>query len=115
MKRSQTVHLTLVASLASLLTSCNQRATRYCVDQNQNVADDQKCEFNYQNYHWYYVHRSGSAGVGTHLSGGSVTPPAEGFVSRSGSGDAESGSARGGIGAAGEAASGHGASGSAGE
>ncbi|MBV8808343.1 MAG: hypothetical protein JO033_06675 [Acidobacteriaceae bacterium] len=116
MKRSRAIHLTLVTSVASLLINCENRPTRYCVDENQNVTDDNKCEDNhysgsfYPHYHWYYGGARGRVVNGTHLSGGSTTPPQEGFVTRSGESFGES--ERGVIGHAGEAASaGHAAAG----
>lgn len=110
MKRSRAIQLTLVTSMTSLLVSCDNRPTRYCVDENQNVTDDRNCDnpyytsTPYHRYHWYYGGAHGPLSNGTHLSGGSVYAPREGFVSRS----ASSGevSARGVIGHAGEAASG---------
>ena len=109
MKRSRAIHLSLVTSVASLLTSCNNRPTRYCVDENQNVTYDQKCEDDYRvnnfyhRYHWYYGGASGFVSNGTHLSGGSTELPQRGFVTASG--ESESGSEHGVIGRAGEAAS----------
>lgn len=114
MKRSGAVHLTLVVSVAAVLTGCNERARRYCVDENQNVADDQYCEDRAPHFHWYYARGYGSVSNGTYVGGGSETPPAGGYLSRSGQsvGEGESeGTARGGIGASGEAASGHGGEG----
>lgn len=118
MKRSHAVHLTLVASVASLLTSCDQTSTRYCVDANQNVADDRNCEESDPGYRWYYAAGYHSQAIGTHIAGGSRTPPANGYRAISSSNGEESSAAseRGGIGAAGEAASAaHGSSGHAGE
>lgn len=115
MRRSRSIQLSLVTSLASLLTSCDSRPTRYCVDENQNVADERQCEGNCPaggpcRYHWYYGGASGVVPDGTHLSGGSTERPAGGFA-RAPSGS-EGGTERGVIGEAGEAASaGHGGEG----
>jgi hypothetical protein len=119
MKRSRAVFLTLITSVAAaLLTGCDGRARRYCVDDGQNVIDDRNCEpAGHHGYHWYYARGYGSAHGGTHLTGGSSTPPASGYTSRSGANGGEGdagGSARGGIGAAGEAASGGGHGGAGG-
>lgn len=110
MKRSRAVHLTLVVSVAAVLTGCNERPRRYCVDENQNVADDQYCEHLAPHFQWYYARGYGSVSNGTHVEGGSATAPASGYLSRSGQSASEGeseGTARGGIGASGEAASGH--------
>ena len=118
MKRSCAVQLTLVTSVASLLIQCDRRPTRYCVDENQTVSDDNKCEDNYRTggayarsfshrYHWYYGGAHGAVPTGTHLGGGSTTPPREGFVRPTAGSVSES--SRGVIGHAGEAAAaGHG-------
>jgi hypothetical protein len=107
-KRSRSIQLTIVTSLASALISCEQRATRYCVDQNQRVMDDKLCEqsqpgpgFHY--YHWYYGGARGRVPVGTQLSGGSYSAPSRGFVTP---GQPENGTVRGVFGRAGAAASG---------
>ena len=112
MKRSGAIHLTLVTSMASVLIGCSQRPTRYCVDGNQNVVDEKKCEdgsyagTSYGRYRWYYGGARGVVSNGTHLSGGSTAEPREGFVTPSGEA-----SERGVFGRAGEAASGHGGEG----
>ncbi len=107
MKRSRIVQLTLVSSVASLLLSCRDKPTRYCVDDYQSVVDDMRCQGgndghnNHRHYHWHYGGAHGFVPFGTRLSGGSSTPPAGGFSEAS-----HAGTARGGIGGAGEAASG---------
>ena len=112
MKRSRVVQLTLVSSIASMLLSCREKPTRYCVDGNQAVVDERKCEQNgpsgvgYTPYHWYYGGARGRLPIGTRLSGGSTVPPEGGFSEPSG---------RGVIGAAGEDASGGHGGGEAGE
>lgn len=101
--------------MAALLTGCDGRARRYCVDEGQNAVDDRNCGSASRGYHWYYARGYGFASAGTHLSGGSTTPPASGYVSRSSGGSGSEGEAggsvRGGIGGAGEAAAGHGGGG----
>jgi hypothetical protein len=107
-KRSRSIQLTIVTSLASALISCEQRVTRYCVDQNQRVVDDKLCEQSQPNpglpyYRWYYGGARGSVPLGTHLSGGSYFAPARGFVTPA---EADNGTVRGIFGRAGAAASG---------
>jgi hypothetical protein len=112
MKRSRVVQLTLVSSVASMLLGCREKPTRYCVDENQAVADERKCEQSgpsggaYGAYHWYYGGARGQVPEGTRLSGGSTVAPEGGFSEPSG---------RGVIGAAGEDASGGHGGGEAGE
>ncbi len=116
MKRSRAIQLTLVTSVASFLIGCENRPTRYCVDESQNVTDDKNCEdanprgAPYHLYHWYYGGSRGPVSNGTHLSGGSTVAPSGGFVSPSAA--SEGASERGVFGGAGEAASaGHGGEG----
>lgn len=120
MKRSRAIKLTLVTSVAALLIECDRRPTRYCVDENQNVADDNNCGGAYRvgssyaggsfhRYHWYYGGAHGAVANGTHLGGGSTVAPRQGFVVPTAG--AVGGSSRGFIGHAGEAASGHGGGG----
>lgn len=112
MKRSHAVQLTLVTSVASLLLSCDDRQARYCVDQNQNVAEDSNCEpLPHAGYHWYYISSRGPFANGAHLSGGGYVQPPGGYLSGSG---VVAASERGVIGGAGEHASAHGGGGEGG-
>lgn len=111
MKRSQVVHLTLLASLAASLTSCSHKPTRYCVDGENRVVDDVDCQQPrsspfYNSYHWYYIRSRRSAAAGTILTGGSTVVPREGFSRPT---------TRGVMGSAGEDAAGHGGGEGAGE
>jgi len=104
MKRSSTVGLVLITA-ATAMTACKERPTRYCVDQNNQVAEDSHCEdqngYHSPFYHWYYGGARGPIRLGTRLTGGSVSVPAEGFESPS-----QAGTVRGIFGAAGEHAAG---------
>ncbi len=111
MKRSSRVTLTLAASVASLLTSCNNpdRIARRCVDDNNRVVEDRFCQDDayrrqypgFYPYHFYYGGPRGFIAPGAFVSGGSTVAPA-GVTSFS------SPTSRGVIGGAGEA---HGAGG----
>lgn len=103
LKRSKTIQLGLVCTVAAGLLACDDRPTRYCVDGNDQVQDELNCAPGHAG-HWYYGH--GGYTTGARVSGGSTTVPSEGFST-------PSGTVRGGIGEAGEAASsgGHGGGG----
>jgi hypothetical protein len=100
LKRPQIIQLTIVTSVAASLLSCSggNPPTRYCVDQNQTVADERDCENSTPGHHWYYGGPSGYVPSGTRISGGSTEVPSQGFTT-------PSGTVRGGIGASGEAVS----------
>ena len=114
MKRSTTVQLTLLSSVAALLIGCRSQQVRRCVDESQTVVDEQNCLAQQSSgfhggYHWYYGGPSGYMPMGTRMSGGSSTG--------GGSSTSDSGTTHGVVGSAGEAASGHssGGDGGAGE
>ena len=112
MKRSNTVNLTIVTSIAAALTGCQEKPTRYCVDADTKVVDERQCDKDQRtsgsHYHWFYGGAHGFVPIGTRLRGGSTVEPTEGFSSRT-----SGGIVRGGIGGAGEAVS-HGGSGEVG-
>lgn len=108
MKRSRSIQLTIVTSLASALVGCGDRATRYCVDQGQRVVDEKRCDQDQSDpsdhyYRWYYGGAYGHVPFGTRLTGGSYSRPLGGFVTPA---EADHGSVRGIFGHAGAAASG---------
>jgi hypothetical protein len=93
--------------MAAAMTACKEKRTRYCVDDNNAVVNEDWCRDeqrgpHYFAHHWYYGGARGFVAPGTRISGGSTTMPAEGFAT-----PAESGTSRGVIGRAGEAAAGH--------
>lgn len=104
MKRSHTIHLTIVTSLAAALTGCQEKSTRYCVDADNKVVDERQCKDEQRPsgslYHWYYGGAHGFIPIGTRLRGGSTVEPAEGSSNHS-----SEGTVRGGIGSTGEAVS----------
>ena len=110
MKQSSAVQLILVTAAAAAMTACKEKSTRYCVDADNRVVEDQQCEDDKRQYnpahHWYYGGAHGVVVPGTRLSGGSTAQPAEGFSTPS-----KSGTVRGVIGNAGESAAGHGGEG----
>ena len=95
MKRSKTIQLTIVSAVAAGLLSCGERPTRYCVDEDQRVIDENNCVAGHSGGGHFYYGRSGF-GSGVRVTGGSTSVPSEGFTT-------PSGTVRGGFGAAGEA------------
>ncbi|MBS1872861.1 MAG: hypothetical protein JSU00_06580 [Acidobacteria bacterium] len=100
MKRSSAVQLTILATLAAALVSCNRsnRAAQRCVDAQSVVVDDRYCRDagsgGYTPYHWYYGGTSGYTPIGSRVSGGSLIAPSH---------SSPSGTSRGIIGGAGAA------------
>lgn len=106
MKRSKVIQLSLVSSVAALLTGCGAKPDRYCVDDKQQVIDPKLCDDPNQSrlghyYHWYYGGARGFVPYGTRITGGSFIAPSGGFHA------SPSATSRGVIGAVGEAMSGH--------
>lgn len=64
MKRSNAVNLGLVAAFATAFTGCGEEETAYCVDQNDEVVENNQCGDEYSggdnSHFWVY----GAAGVG---------------------------------------------------
>ena len=77
----------------------------YCVDQNQNVVEEQNCRKQQPlpyRYHWFYGVGAARVPMGRHVDGKSVSSPAT---------ESEGTTERGVFGGAGEASGGHGSEG----
>ena len=105
MKKSASVPLTILASVAALaMSGCNRRTeVQRCLDDQQRIVDDRLCDQArpysgvYPHYHWWYGGASGGRFGDTVMGGGSSLSP--GFSSvRAGEGGAHGGTSRGGFG-----------------
>jgi len=110
MKKSASVPLTILASVAALATAgCSRRTEmQRCVDQQQRVVDDRLCDQQqrarpyygpYVPYHWWYGGASGGR-FGDTVVGGAGTPTRGFSAVRAGEGGsgAHGGTSRGGFG-----------------
>jgi hypothetical protein len=105
MKKSASVPLTILASVAALaMSGCNRRTElQRCADEQKRIVDDRMCDQRqpytgmYPRYHWWYGGASGGR-YGDAIVGGGGSPTA-GFSSvRAGEGGAHGGTTRGGFG-----------------
>jgi hypothetical protein len=74
MKRSKSVNLVVVPLLAAaFLSGCGDQETAYCVDQNNQVTDNDYCDRgNNSGFFWFFagagLHRGSFAGAGQRIN-----------------------------------------------
>jgi hypothetical protein len=95
MKKSRSVTVVTVATIALALGCSADRRQVVCVDAANRVAPRASCEQNRGGgYFWYYhgaYARSGYPTIGSHVRGGGTLVPASGAVARGGFGATSSG------------------------
>jgi hypothetical protein len=95
MKKSRSVAVVTVATIAMAMGCSGDREQTVCVDAANRVAPRSSCEDNrYGGYFWYYhgaYARSGYPSVGSYVRAGGTSVPASRAVARGGFGSTASG------------------------
>jgi hypothetical protein len=104
LKRSKTVHLGLVAAFATAFTGCGEEETAYCVDENDQVVENNLCgdedSGGDRNHFWVFGGAvvGGKAVKGARVSGGSKIASTNKSALTSRGGFGSSGGSKSGIG-----------------